>query len=309
MEALDEDTAVAREWMGVTEPSLSVVVSTYEWPDALDAVLRGFADQTDQEFELVVADDGSGAGTAEVVERWKISFEGRLSHTWQEDAGFRLARVRNLGALAARGNYLVFADGDCIPRRGFIASIRRAAAPGWFLAGKRVHLGPALSRAVLDKHIPVSRWSAASFMRRRRQVYAWADLTARDRRRPWRPRLPDFVPHGNAYGFLMAMHKTDFEAVNGFDMRYVGWGEQDVDLAVRLRRLGLRSSWAGPQSTMLHLSHASNMPRERETWWLLQETIESRRIHAIAGIQELRVELQTNGGQNAAPSPGALDVT
>ena len=135
VEALDEDAAVARERMGLTGPSLSVVVSTYEWPDALDAVLRGFADQTDDEFELVVADDGSGAATAEVVERWKISFEGRLSHAWQEDAGFRLARVRNLGALAARGDYLVFADGDCIPRRGFIASIRRAAAPAGSLPG------------------------------------------------------------------------------------------------------------------------------------------------------------------------------
>ena len=89
-------------------------------------ILRGFADQTDDDFEVVVADDGSGAATAEVVERWTISFEGRLSHVWQGDAGFRLARVRNLGALATGGDYIVFTDGDCIPRRGFIAAIRRA---------------------------------------------------------------------------------------------------------------------------------------------------------------------------------------
>jgi GT2 family glycosyltransferase len=208
--------------------------------------------------------------------------------------------VRNLGAFAARGDYFVFVDGDCVPRRHFIASIRRAALPGWFLAGKRVHLGPVLSRRVLDDHVPIGRWSAASFWIRRRQIYRWADLTARDRRRPWRSRLPDFVPHGNAYGFLMAMYRTDFEAINGFDMRYVGWGEQDVDLAVRLRRLGLRSGWAGPRSTMVHLSHESNMPHERPTWWLLQETIEGGRIHAVTGIRELRAELQTSGG--AAPS-------
>lgn len=302
MEALDEDAAVARERLGLTGQALSVVVSTYEWPDALDAVLRGFADQTDDDFGVVVADDGSAAATGEVVDRWKISFEGRLSHVWQEDAGFRLARVRNLGALATRGDYLVFADGDCIPRRGFIASIRRAAAAGWFLAGKRVHLAPALSRAVLENRIRVSRWSAASFLRHRREVYAWVDLTPRDRRRPWRPSLPEFVPHGNAYGFLMAMHRTDFEAVNGFDMRYVGWGEQDVDLAVRLRRLGLRSSWAGPQSTMLHLSHASNMPRERETWWLLQEMLQDTRISAVAGVRELRGELEGQELPKARPT-------
>ena len=96
----------------MTEPSLSVVVSTYEWPEALDAVLRGFADQADDAFELVVADDGSGAATAEVVDGWTRAFGDRLVHAWQEDAGFRLARVRNLGALATRGDYVVFVDGE-----------------------------------------------------------------------------------------------------------------------------------------------------------------------------------------------------
>ena len=294
MAAMDEDTPVAPERNSVRRPSLSVVVSTYEWPEALEAVLSGFADQTDDAFELVVADDGSGATTAEAVDRWRIAFGDRLSHVWQEDAGFRLARVRNLGALAIRGDYVVFVDGDCIPRRGFIASVRRATAPGWFLAGKRVHLSPTLSRAAFDDRVRIARWSAASFWWHRRQVHTWVDLTPRDRRRPWRPSLPDFVPHGNAYGFLMAMYRTDFEAVNGFDMRYVGWGEQDVDLAVRLRRRGLRSGWAGPRSTMLHLSHASNMPLDRPTWWLLQETLGSNHVEAIEGVKELRLESEVS---------------
>jgi hypothetical protein len=60
---------------------------------------------------------------------------------------------------------------------------------------------------------------------------------------------------------------------------------------------------------MLHLSHASNMPLERETWWLLQETIEDGRIRAVAGIQELRAELEMREGPNAAPSPGAFRRT
>ena len=289
---MDEGASVARGRDDLTPRSLSVVVSTYEWPEALDAVLRGFAGQTDDAFELVVADDGSGAPTAEVVDRWRTSFGDRLSHAWQEDAGFRLARVRNLGALAAGGDYLVFVDGDCVPRRRFIASIRRAALPGWFLAGKRVHLSPALSRTVLVDRVPIGRWSTASFWLRRRQIHSWVDLTPRDRRRPSRSRLPDFVPHGNSYGFLMAMHRTDFEAANGFDLRYVGWGEQDVDLAVRLRRLELRSGWAGPRSTMLHLSHPSNMPLERPTWWLLQETLRGTQVCAASGIRELRAELE-----------------
>ena len=81
---------------------LGVVVSTYEWPEALDAVIRALADQSDRDFALVVADDGSGAETAAVVERWRSAFEERLTHAWQPDEGFRLARVLNLGALDSR---------------------------------------------------------------------------------------------------------------------------------------------------------------------------------------------------------------
>jgi hypothetical protein len=186
----------------------------------------------------------------------------------------------------------VFVDGDCVPRRRFVAAIRRAAIPGWFLAGKRVHLSPSLSRAVLDDKLAIGRWKAGAFVARRRHLHRWIDLTPRDRRRPWRANLPEFVPHGNSYGFLMAMYGTDFEVVNGFDMRYIGWGEQDVDLAVRLGRLGLRSGWAGPQSTLLHLSHASNVPLDRPTWWLLQETLRSDHVKAFQGIAELRAELE-----------------
>jgi GT2 family glycosyltransferase len=87
--------------------------------------------------------------------------------------------------------------------------------------------------------------------------------------------------------------------VNGFDLRYVGWGEQDVDLAVRLRRLGLRSGWAGPQSTLLHLAHESNMPLERLTLWLLQETTRSTRIRAVEGVSELRAEIRERQRQTS----------
>jgi hypothetical protein len=75
--------------------------------------------------------------------------------------------------------------------------------------------------------------------------------------------------------------------VNGFDLRYLGWGDQDVDLAVRLRRSGLRCGYAGPRSALLHLWHPSHVPEDRPTWWLLQETINSDRTEALEGYREL----------------------
>ena len=273
---------------GMPPSAVSIVVSTYEWPEALGAVLRGLAGQSDTSFEVVVADDGSTVETAETVARWEPVFGTRLAHVWQPDEGFRLARVRNLGAAAARGDFLVFIDGDCIPRRHFVAAIRRGAIPGWFLATTRLELGEPLSRAVLRGELPVGGWSAARLVARGRGgVHGVRHLTPRDRRRAWRPTLPDFAPPGNAYGFCTGVARADFEAVNGFDGRFVGWGDQDVDLAVRLRRRGLRCGYAGPRSAMLHLWHLSREPEERPTWWLLQETVTSERIDAIEGYREL----------------------
>lgn len=272
--------------------SLSVIVTTYEWPEALDAVLRGFAGQSDEAFEVVVADDGSTDATREVVHRWTGRFRERLVHAWQEDDGFRLARVRNLGAEMATGQHLIFVDGDCIPRRHFVGAMRRALLPGWFVAGTRVQLSQRLTRAVLAEGVEVERWSlATALVRARGDLAGWRKLTPRDRRRTWRPRLPDFWPDGNEYGFCTGVARADFEAVNGVDMRFVGWGDQDVDLAVRLGRLGLRCGYAGPHSALFHLWHPSRKDDHRSTWWLLQETVGSDRVQALEGIRELGCEI------------------
>jgi glycosyltransferase involved in cell wall biosynthesis len=265
--------------------TISVVVSTYEWPEALDAVLFGLSEQTDSGFDAVVADDGSGPETAAVVERWQATFGERLVHARQPDEGFRLARVKNLGAKAAQGDYLVLIDGHAIPRRGFVAAMRKAARPGWFVAGKRLELSEALSERVLAERLPVHRWSLARWARERGNAGPLEALTPRDRRRPGRDGVPEFVPHANRYGVLLGVPRTDFERANGFDMRYERWGAEDVDLAVRLHRLGLRCGWPGPQGTLLHLWHETR--KERRNTELLDETRASDRVEAVAGLAEL----------------------
>jgi glycosyltransferase involved in cell wall biosynthesis len=266
--------------------TLSVIVSTYEWPDALDAVLFGLSEQTDADFDVVVADDGSGPDTAAVVDNWRDPFGDRLQHARQDDEGFRLARVKNLGASAARGEFLVIIDGDAIPRRGFVAALRAAATQGWFVAGKRLELDRELSTRVLAERLPVHRWSAARWLAQRGHASPLAALTPRDRRRPGREGLPEFVPHANRYGVLFGVWRSDFGRANGFDMRYQGWGEEDVDLAVRLHRSGLRCGWPGPRATLLHLWHEARKG-ERPNAPLLEETKASGRVEAVAGLREL----------------------
>jgi glycosyltransferase involved in cell wall biosynthesis len=282
-------------------PSLSIVVTTYEWPQALELVLRSLDDQEDRGFEVVVADDGSGPETREVVRRWQERLGDRLVHAWQPDEGYRRARLLNLAALTASGEYLVYVDGDCLARSGFVEAIRRASLRGWFLASKRLNLSPALSRRVLDGDLPVWRWSTPRwFLSASRELVRAPRQSARpglllpvrDRRRPWRARQPEFFPPYDAYGFFFGVHRADLEQVNGFDARFVGWGGEDVDIAVRLRRLGLRCGWPGPRATMLHLWHQPKKGRASSNTPLVRETEESTRTEALQGLRELAAELR-----------------
>jgi GT2 family glycosyltransferase len=268
--------------------SLSVVVSTYDWPEALDAVLGALWEQSDDGFEVVVADDGSGPETEAVVDRRRALFGARLSHVRQPDEGYRLARVRNLGALATSGEYLVFIDGDCIPGADFVRAVRASALPGWFVSTRRIGLPQDLTRQILAGEVAPHGWSRLRWAARLRGVAdGLAALTPRDRRQAGRVRLPEFEPPDGAYGSGFGVARGDLERVNGYDLRFTGWGEEDVDLAMRLRRLGLRCGHAGPRATLFHLRHPSRKEHGRSNWWLLQETEGSERVEAVEGLREL----------------------
>ena len=139
---------------------ISVIVTTYNREDALDAVLRSLAAQSDSDFEVVVADDGSGPATRELIAAWKAKLAVRLEHVWHEDRGFRAAEIRNRAILAARGGYCIFLDGDCIARPDFVATHRRLAEPGWFVTGNRILLSPAAhAQSAARKARRRRRWS------------------------------------------------------------------------------------------------------------------------------------------------------
>lgn len=274
-------------------PSLSVIVATYEWPTALDVVLRALSEQRGASFDVVVADDGSGAETADVVRRWRSRFE--LEHVWQPNNRFQKAQLLNRAALAARGDYLVFLDGDCVPRVGYADAIRRAALPGWFVASKRLHLSPRLSERILAGSLEVWRWSSLHWavsaprelvISTHRQANRPGVLfPLRDRGRPWRPRGSGFRPPYNGYGYTFGVGRSDFETVNGFDMRFGGWDGEDVDIAERLLAAGLSCGWPGPAASVFHLWHAD---RKQPANRIPRET---GAVEAVEGLRELSAEL------------------
>ena len=270
---------------------ISVIVTTYNREDALEAVLRSLGRQTDQDFEVLVADDGSTATTGQLIETWKAKIGSRLEHVWHEDRGFRAAEIRNRAILAARGGYCIFLDGDCIVRPDFVAAHRRLAAPGWFVTGSRILLSSSLTATVLREKLTPETWSFADWINERwgggvNRMSALLRLPLgplrRLRQKAWR----------GARSCNLAVWRSDLYRVDGFDADYSGWGKEDSDFLVRLLRAGVRRKDGVFAVGVLHLWHVeADRSRLSENERKLAEIIASRGIRAHRGLTALRVEV------------------
>lgn len=233
---------------------LSVILSTYNQPAWLELVLWGYAAQTHRDFELIVADDGSGAETRAVIERMRTDTPLRLQHVWHEDAGYRKCEILNRAIAAAAGEYLIFSDGDCIPRRDFVQVHATLARPGRYLSGGALRLSQATSTSVTAEAVRVGRVFDAAWLRcngrrggrhRLRLLRNSRVAAALDALTPTRASWNG----GNA-----STWKDALVAVNGYDhaMRY---GGQDRALGERLENSGLRGVQIRHRAVLLHLEH------------------------------------------------------
>lgn len=228
-------------------PTSSLVVATYNWPDALAAVLASVRAQVVLPTEVVVADDGSGAPTRRVVETAAASFPCPLVHVWHPDEGFKLAQIRNKAVARARGAYVVQIDGDMVLHPAFVKDHLDAAAPGRFVGGSRALLDPAASQAVLaGGPLP---GPLAPGVRNRFNALRLAPVGA-----ALAPLVPARDPM-RVRGGNMGFWREDFVAVNGYDEAFVGWGREDTDLVLRLLRRGLRRRWFKLRGVAFHLHH------------------------------------------------------
>jgi len=233
---------------------VSIIVSTYNRPDALSACLRALAHQTDRSFEVVVADDGSGPRTSEVIRSWAPRLPVSIEHVWQEHRGFRGAEIRNRGIRRSSGRYCIFLDGDCLAPPEFVATHRRLAAPGWFVAGNRILLSAKLTKAILDEGLAVETWDFAALVRQRLRGGVNRLLPAM--RLPLGPirklRRNDWL---GAKTCNLAVARDDLDRIDGFDASYVGWGLEDSDLVLRLLHAGVQRLDGRFATGVLHLWH------------------------------------------------------
>ncbi|MBU6460288.1 MAG: glycosyltransferase family 2 protein [Proteobacteria bacterium] len=265
---------------------ISVIVTTYNNPRALRAVLLGYARQDDTGFDVIVADDGSGPATRELVDSLRSLLPYELTHVWQEDRGFRAAAIRNRAIAASKSEYLIFTDGDCIPSSRFVRVHRLLAEPGWFLSGNRILLNEDLARAVLDQELDLSGWSWMQGVQcwLRRDINRMMPLVLLPDGQ-WRKMAPR--RWAGCVTANLSAWRQDLLKVNGFDESYCGWGLEDSDLVVRLMHAGIFHKSARFGAFIWHLWHPYN-DRERlsDNEARFDSLLDSDRIGCPSGVNQ-----------------------
>ncbi|HWZ49568.1 MAG TPA: glycosyltransferase family 2 protein [Herbaspirillum sp.] len=276
---------------------ISVIVSTYNRPDALEAVLLSLLDQTDTRYEIIIADDGSAEPTQAVVRRFQdTAAQARLTrssapqviHAWHSDDGFRLSAVRNLGVHASAGDYLIFLDGDCVVRSNFVARHRTLAEAGFMVSGSRVLLSEKwTARALQTGDAPAAT---------RRSILYWLIQRLRGNANKVVPLLvmPDSglrhyrkVRWNRIKGCNLGIWRKDYAAVNGCDETFVGWGHEDADLVLRLARHGVRRKSGACSTEIFHLWHKENTrTTESANRHRVEQRMESGVTQADVGLRD-----------------------
>jgi len=275
----------------------SVIVSTYNQPAWLEKVLVGYHNQDWSDFELIIADDGSREETRSLIAGFAAESPFPLRHLWHEDQGYRRSIILNAAILASRGQYLVFSDGDCIPRRDFVRTHVSLREEGAFLSGGSVYLSMDVSKAITTDDVASGRFADPEWLRKSGQ-------------RLGRHRLR-LVPHGFRARLLDRLTTTSptwnlnnastwrepLFAVNGMEME-MQYGGADRALGSRLENLGLRGKRARFRAVLLHLDHSrpyktkESIQRNKA---IRRRIVTGKETRARAGLEELHEDRQGRG--------------
>jgi GT2 family glycosyltransferase len=269
---------------------ISVIISTYNQPEWLHKVLMGYRQQTYPHFEVVIADDGSGEATRELISRHQEESPFAIRHIWHEDNGFRKTAILNKATADARHPYLLFTDGDCIPRADFLETHAQFAEPGYFLSGGYCKLPMPLSEVISEEDIQTQQcfdpaWLQARGLKGSSQL---RKLGASPR---WGAFWDVVTPTKASFnGCNTSVWKADVLAVNGADER-MEYGGEDRELGERLFNYGIKSKQIRHRAILLHLDHArgyrtkESLERNRA---IRKETRRAKSVWTPYGIKQAK---------------------
>jgi glycosyltransferase involved in cell wall biosynthesis len=263
-------------------PNATVLVSTYDEPRYLDLSLLALRVQTAVDFEVIVADDGSGPETARVVEHWRDASPYPLKHVWQEHNGFGKTSILNKAVRVASSEYLIFQDGDCIAHPRFVAEHLASARPGRFLVGRC----PRLSKKATKR---VTRDRVAQGTAQRMTIGKVLDgLFGQSKRMELGICVKNGLVHyvlgrrrrnTELFGGNFSCYTADFIGANGFDEAFIGFGGEDIDLGMRFKAAGLQAFSLANRAVNFHLAH------ERPLEWKVDPALKKRKMEEHKGTK------------------------
>jgi glycosyltransferase involved in cell wall biosynthesis len=229
----------------------SLIITTYNWPDALEVVLLSAFNQTNAPLEIIIADDGSNQKTKTLIKKLSIDSPIPIIHSWQEDKGFRAAMSRNKAIARAQGDYIILVDGDMILHRNFIFDHIKFAKVGFFVQGIRAKLNPIKANSVLEL---------------KQYIFSSFENGIKNKRNSLRSNLLSYIFSGQRFFRTldmlqtcnMAFFKNDCISVNGFNEEFIGWGREDSDFAAKLLHLGIKRRDLRFKGIAYHIHHEGN---------------------------------------------------
>ena len=242
--------------MGLKKFSIALLISTYNWPEALHLVLESVRRQYLLPDEVLIADDGSGEETTHLIRHFQQDFPVTLHHFWQEDKGFRKTQIMNKAVAASNCDYIIQIDGDIVLHPSFIADHISVSEKGTYIKGSRVLLSQPKTRELLHAQRPVSLSAFSTGIVNRinaMRIPAIASFFVKKRKRSHDLR-----------GCNCAFWRTDFMTVNGYNNDLSGWGHEDIELAARFVNLGLLQKRVKMLAVCYHLFHPINSRSEED---------------------------------------------
>ncbi|WP_035334091.1 glycosyltransferase family 2 protein [Dokdonia sp. PRO95] len=270
------------------KPSVSVILSTYNAVDWLEKTLWGYQFQTTFDFEIVIADDGSGPQTKKLLEDFSKDFPVPIIHVWQEDEGFQKSRILNKAIVACNSDYILMSDGDCIPKNNFVEEHIKHRRKGYFLSGGYFKLPLDISNSINYADIQNQNCFDVNWLKERglKSSFKNKKLTAGK----FTSRALNFLTPTNASwnGHNASGWKEDIVRVNGFDER-MQYGGQDRELGERLMNSGIKSIQIRYTAICVHLDHARGYKTQEtldKNAAIRKNTRDNKVTYAIHGIDK-----------------------
>ncbi|MCF8055744.1 MAG: glycosyltransferase family 2 protein [Desulfocapsa sp.] len=255
---------------------ISLIITTFNWKEALELSVRSVFKQTHLPTEIIIADDGSESDTSQLIKSLQRESPIPIVHSWQQNKGFRLSRSRNKALSIAKGDYIILLDGDIVIEGNFIADHMEAARGGYFIQGSRVLLSADSTRKALDQ---------------KEVKLCLTDPGVENRKNCIRSNLLSTLFSFSSKRLTgiktcnFAFWRKHAETVNGFNEDFVGWGREDSEFSARMLNYGIKRKNLKFKAVTYHLYHKINSRKHIElNDKILADTLKNRLIWCKNGL-------------------------